>query len=139
VRLAVALLVVLFLTPMVRAEDPEEEPRSGLSQRLKAIDDSAEFEANHPERVGDDPGDVAEEPEDPTVAPNDEPEPAAAPARGRRTASRGRTRSTTSPPTTLGAAPSPPPAPPPPSLGSTLESPIATSPLTPPASADDDD
>ena len=138
-RLAVALLVVLFLTPMVRAEDPEEEPRSGLSQRLKAIDDSAEFEANHPERVGDDPGDVAEEPEDPTVAPNDEPEPAAAPARGRRTASRGRTRSTTSPPTTLGAAPSPPPAPPPPSLGSTLESPIATSPLTPPASADDDD
>jgi hypothetical protein len=138
VRLAV-LLLVLLLTPLVRAEDREEEPTSGLSQRLRAIDESTEFEADHPERVGDDAADVAEEPEDPTVAPNDEGEPAA-PSRARRAATRPRTRSTTTPPPANGASPSSvPPVPPAPSLGSSLESPIATSPLAQPSSPDDDD
>jgi hypothetical protein len=138
VRLALVLLVVVFLTPLVRAEDPVEEPKSGLSQRLRAIDDSAEFEADNPERAGDDRADVAEEPEDPTAAPFDEGDPAAAPPRaGRRAATRGRARSAATPSTTPGAPPSTPPAPPP-ALGSTLESPIATSPLAPPSNADDD-
>src|SRR4029453_17983493 len=91
VRLAIVLLVVVFLTPLVRAEDPDEEPKSGLSRRLRTIDDSAEFEADHPERAGDDPGDVAEEPDDPTAAPFDEGDPAAAPARGRRAPTPGET------------------------------------------------
>src|SRR4029450_13247008 len=113
VRLAIVLLVVVFLTPLVRAEDPDEEPKSGLSQRLRTIDDSAEFEADHPERAGDDPGDVAEEPEDPTAAPFDEGDPAAAPARGRGAATRGRAGSAAAPPTTRGAPQATPPAPPP--------------------------
>jgi hypothetical protein len=136
VRLAV-LLLLLFLTPIARAEDHDDEP-TGLSKRLRAIDESTEFEADHPERVGDDPADVAEEPADPTAAPTDESEPAAAPSRSRRAAPRPHAPSAAVPAPAAGATPPAPSAPPPPALGSMLESPIATSPLAPQDGSDDE-
>ena len=136
VKLAV-LVLVLLLAAAVHAEDRDDEP-TGLSQRLRTIDESAEFEADHPERLGADPADAAEEePEDPTAAPADEGEPAAAPARSRRPSTRARSDAPTA--AHGGSAPSAPAVPPAPALGSTLQSPIGTSPLAPsPSSADDD-
>jgi hypothetical protein len=131
VRLA-ALLLVLLLAVIARAEDRDDEP-SGLSTRLRTIDEAAEFEAEHPERVGDEPAE-AEEPVDPTGLPTEGEEPAAAAARSRRDTLRARRSSAASAP----AAPTAPPAPPARSLGSTLESPIGTSPFAPSRDTDDE-
>lgn len=139
-RVQLGVLVLVLLLTAVHAEDRDDEP-TGLSTRLRAIDESAEFEADHPERLGADPADAAEEPddpEDPTAAPADEGEPAAAPSRSRRPSTRARTRSDAAPAARAGSAPSAPAAPLAPSLGSTLESPIGTSPLAPSPSTDDD-
>ena len=119
-RVQLAVLVLVLLLTAVHAEDRDDEP-TGLSTRLRAIDESAEFEADHPERLGADPADAA-----------------AAPSRPRPPSTRARTRSDAAPAARAGSAPSAPAAPLAPSLGSTLESPIGTSPLAPSPSTDDD-
>ncbi len=136
VRVAVLLVLVLFLTAVARAEDDDDRPSSGLSKRLRSIDETAEFDADHPDRAGDDPGDVAEEPDDPLAAPPDDTEPSDAPSRGRRASARGRARSTVPAAPTGGASPIPPSSASPPGAG--LESPLAISPLAPSPSGDDD-
>ena len=127
-----ALLLVLLLVSVTHAQDGDgdgdDEP-TGLSTRLHGIDDTAELEANHPERAGEEPAEVEEQPEDPTAVPAEEAEPADAPAGARRTTSAAPRRSD---------APSALPAPLAPSGGSTLESPIRISPLAAPHDADDD-
>jgi hypothetical protein len=133
VRLAVLLLVLLPVVVAHGEEDPDAEP-GGLSTRLRAIDESAEFEADHPERAGEEPAEAEEEqPVDPTVLPAEEIE-AAAPPRSRRSTQPARPSGAASAP----VAPTAPPAPPARPLGSTLESPIGTGPLAPSRDADDE-
>jgi hypothetical protein len=133
VRLAVLLLVLLPVV-VAHGEDRDVEP-GGLSTRLRAIDESAEFEADHPERAGEEPAEAEEEqPVDPTVLPAEEIEAAAAPPRSRRGTQPARRSGAASAP----AAPTAPPAPPARPLGSTLESPIGTGPLAPSRDADDE-
>jgi hypothetical protein len=124
VRLAVILLMLLVVGG-VRAEDEDGEDPSGLSKRLRAIDDATEYEADNPEAVSEE-RDAGEDEADgpgtePTLAepgadPSDPPDP---PARTRRTARE------SSPP--AGAE-----------RGGAVESPIKTSPLERPPPADDE-
>jgi hypothetical protein len=81
VRVIVWLLLVLLVLPAPlrsHAEDDGDDA-SGMARRLRAIDEQAEYEADHPDAADEEPAE--DEEQDPTLTEHDdEPAAPAAPA-----------------------------------------------------------